>query len=232
MLGTLVNMGAILLGGAIGLLLKGRLSRTIADSVMNGLALCTLFIGISGALKGDNVLLAVISIALGTLVGEGLRIEDRLNSLGALLERRIQPNGGEQGGIARGFVAASLLFCVGAMAILGSLESGLRGDHSILFTKSLLDGVAAIIFASAMGTGVLLSALAVLAYQGTITLISSVVAPLLNDAVINNMSMVGSLIIVGLGFNMLGMTKIRVSNMLPAILVPLLYSLLQGFLPL
>lgn len=221
MLGTIVNVVAVIVGGSIGLLLKKGLSEKMADTLMKGLGLCTLYLGVSGSLKGENSLILILSMVIGTLIGEGIDLEKRLDQLGKFVEKRFKSKDGGKVSIAEGFVTASLLFCVGAMTIVGSLQSGLQGNHEMLFNKSMLDFVAAIIFASSLGVGVLFSSVFVLVYQGSITLLAQWVAPLLNDTVINEMTCVGSVIIVGLALNMIGITKLKVMNYVPAIFVPI-----------
>ena len=191
---------------------------------MKGLALCVLLIGISGALKGENTLIAILSIAIGAIIGEIIDLDRRLNNLGQLLEARFSKGDGEQT-VARAFVTSSLLFCVGAMAIVGSLQSGLTGDHEMIYTKSMLDGISSIIFASSLGYGVVFSAVAVFVYQGAIVLLAQCIAPFLSDAVIAEMTCTGSLLIIALGLNMLGLTRIKVANYLPALLLPILLCL-------
>ena len=229
MLGTIVNALAIIGGCLIGLIVKGRLTEKISSTIMNGLALCVLYIGISGALKGNDTLQMIISIALGALIGEIIDIDKRLNNLGDMIEQKINSKrkgtSNEKISISEGFVTSSLLFCVGAMAVVGSLESGLQGNHTTLFAKSVLDGVSSIIFTSSLGIGVLLSSVAVLVYQGSITLLAGGLSTVLTDTIISNMSAVGSLLIVGLGFNMLGACKIKVANLLPAIFIPIIFGL-------
>ncbi|MBZ9690815.1 DUF554 domain-containing protein [Clostridium botulinum] len=231
MFGTIVNCTCIIGGCLIGLLLKGKLSDKISSTIMNGLALCALYIGISGALKGEDTLQIIICIATGALIGELIDIDKRLNYLGKIIERRLncrnttkKEDTGEVS-IAEGFVTASLLFCVGAMAIVGALESGLRGDYTILFAKSVLDGVSAIIFTSSLGIGVMLSSMVVFIYQGIITILAGGISTILNDVIIANMSAVGSILIIGLSFNILGISKIRVANMIPAIFIPIIFGL-------
>lgn len=223
MLGTIVNTVAVLVGGAMGLLLKKGLPEKLADTLMKGLGLCTLFLGISGSLKGENTLILILSMVVGTIIGEGVDLEDRLNRFGTWIEAKVpkKSKDGKGMSIAEGFVSASLLFCVGAMAIVGSLQSGLQGDHAMLFNKSIMDFVAAVIFASTMGVGVLCSAALVFAYQGSITLLARWIAPLLTENVINEMTCVGSVIIIGLALNMLGVTKLKVMNYVPAIFIPI-----------
>ncbi len=222
MLGTIVNTIAVIIGAFIGILLKKGLPENMADTLMKGLGLCTLFLGISGSLKGEDSMVLIISMVIGTLIGEGVDLEDKVNRLGQWVEKRFG-NSTSKGktSIAEGFVTASLLFCVGAMTIVGSLQSGLQGNHEMLFNKSMLDFVAAIIFASSLGIGVAFAAAFVFVYQGAITLLAQWVAPFLNDTVNNEMTCVGSVIIIGLALNMLGITKLRVMNYVPAIFVPI-----------
>lgn len=221
LLGTFVNMILVILGGGIGLFLGSRFPKKLSDSLMKALGLCTLFIGISGLSKGENQLITIISMAVGTVMGELLDLDAKLTALGNSIEKRFKKDG-DSVTIAEGFVNASLLFCVGAMAIVGSLQSGLVGDNSMIYTKSLLDFTAAIIFASTLGFGVLLSAFPILIYQGGIVLLAHFLAPFLTDSVIGDMTATGSLIIIGLALNMLGITKLKVMNMVPAIFLPIL----------
>ena len=231
MLGTIVNSLAIIGGCLVGLIVKERLTEKISSTIMHGLALCILYIGISGVLKGQDTLQIIICMAIGALVGEIVDFDKKLNDLGDMIENKINGkknhNSNEKISIAEGFVTSSLLFCVGAMAVVGSLESGLRGEHTTLFAKSILDGVSSIIFASSLGVGVMLSSVAILIYQGSITILAGCLSTILTEAVISNMSAVGSLLIVGLGFNMLGVTKIKVANLLPAIFIPIVYGLIK-----
>ena len=233
MLGTIVNAGAVVLGGGLGLLLKKGLPARISEAIMGGVGLVVLYIGVSGALAGENVLVAVLSVVLGGALGAWMDIDAALNRLGARAQAAFAGGGGKSGAggaggagggsrFAEGFVSASLLFCVGAMAVVGSLQSGLTGEHSTLFAKALIDGVSAMVFASAMGAGVLLSAAAVLLYQGAITLLASLLAPVLSDAAVAEMTCAGSLLIVGIGLNLLGLTKLKLANYLPAVFLPLL----------
>jgi uncharacterized protein len=224
MLGTIVNFLAIILGGFMGFLLKGGIPKRVSDTVMHGLALCVIYIGISGSMKATNGLLVIISIAIGAVVGELIDIDNLFKKLGDFIENKFR---GKFGKVSEGFVSASLLYCVGAMAILGSLESGLTGKHDILFSKSILDGVSSIIFASTLGVGVLFSAFSVLVYQGLITMGAFILSPLLVTDIIHNMDATGSLLIIGLGLNMLNITKIKVANLLPAVFIPIIYQLLN-----
>lgn len=224
MLGTIVNSITVIVGCLIGLIVRGRLTEKISNTIMNGLALCVLYIGISGALNGEDTLIMIISVAIGALTGEIIDIDKWLNKLGYYLEGKFKSNNSDIS-IAEGFITSSLLFCVGAMAIVGSLESGLQGKHDTLFTKSILDGISSIIFTSSLGIGVVFSAVTVFVYQGAITIGSGLLSGVLSSTVISNMSAVGSLLIVGLGLNMLGVTKIKIANLLPAIFLPIVFQL-------
>ncbi len=225
MFGTVVNTLAILVGSLSGLILKGGIPKSYMDTVMQGIGLSVVLIGLKGALQTNDILLVIFSMAIGGVIGEFFRIEDRLEQLGRWLESKFAKAG--DGSFARGFVAASLLFCVGSMAIVGSLESGLTGNHQTLFAKSVLDGVSSVIFASTFGLGVLFSAFSVFLYQGMITLLASLIKPFLIPSVIAQMSAVGGLLIAAIGFNMMEFKRIRVGNILPAIAIPLIYYMIR-----
>ena len=230
MLGVFVNAGAILIGGLIGLLVKKGVPKRFSTAIMKGIGLCVLMIGISGALQGENAIIMVLSIILGAVAGTALKIDERLNLLGKKLEERFsskKDDGKEQTPIAQGFVAGSLLFCIGAMAIVGSINSGLTGDHTMIYTKSMIDFIAAIIIAVTLGAGVLFSAISVFLYQGTLVLLAQLMRPLLeNQSLIAEMNCAGSIIIIALGLNLIGLTKIKVANYLPAIIfAPLITAL-------
>lgn len=223
--GTLVNTATVIIGSLIGMGLGNILPDRLRTTVMSGLGLCTLFVGISGTLGGENQLITIISMVIGAIIGELCDLDGHLNRFAEGLEKKFRKNG--QGGktsLAEGFVTASLLFCVGAMTIVGALNDGLMGDHRLLFTKATLDFVSSIIFASSMGFGVLLAGAAVFVIQGSIACLASLVAPVLqaNAAVIPEMTVVGSLLIIGISLNMLGVTKLKVMNYVPAIFVPVL----------
>ena len=232
LIGTTVNALAILAGSTVGLLFAhaarrgtggSGLGERLRTTLMNGVALCVLYIGVSGCLDGQSTLTAIISMVLGALVGETLDLDRRMQVLGDWVQEKTKrlPLGGSSS-VSEGFVTASLLFCVGAMAIVGSLQDGLTGDHSTLFAKALLDGVSAVVFASSLGVGVAFSAVAVFLYQGCIAALASLISPLLDSAVIAEMTCVGSLLIIALSLNMLGVTKIKVMNLTPACLMPIL----------
>lgn len=226
MLGTIVNTVAIATCCIIGILIKGNIPDKLSNTVINGIALCVMYIGISGALEGSSTLVMIISIVIGSIIGELIDIDKWLNRLGDFLEMKIcKNNKGKEISIAQGFVSASLLFCVGAMAVVGSLESGLKGVHDTLFAKSILDGILAIIFSASMGIGVIFSAISVFIYQGTITIGASFLSGLLSESVVNSMTAVGSLVIMALGLNMLKVCNIKVANLLPAMFIPIILGI-------
>lgn len=220
MIAQVVNALAIAVGALVGNKLRGGISERFRSILMQAMALAVMLIGIAGAVKTTDALIVVISLAIGALVGEGVNIEKRLEQVGDALKRRVK---GAEASFTQGFVSASLIFCVGAMAIVGSLDAGLRGEYSTILTKSLIDGITATMLASTLGLGVIFSAVAVFVYQGAITLLAGLLQPLLTEAIITEMSAVGGLLIFAIGLNMQGITKIRVGNLLPAILVPLAY---------
>jgi uncharacterized membrane protein YqgA involved in biofilm formation len=224
MLGTIVNSLAIIGGSLVGFIFKGGIPERVNDTVMKGLALCILIIGVMGAVKTSDMLLVICSVVIGGIIGELINIDKGLKKLGDYIETKLNGRGGK---ISEGFVTASLVYCVGAMAIVGSLESGLKGDHGILYTKAMLDGISSVMFTSTLGIGVALSAVSVFLYQGLITLAASSLQGILTTQVITEVSAVGSLLIMGLGFNMMGAAKIKVANLLPGILIPIIYFLFK-----
>jgi uncharacterized membrane protein YqgA involved in biofilm formation len=213
--GTLANVVAIAIGTLIGFMLKQRLPERINSIAMQGLGLVTALIGLKMMITTQNALIVLVSMVVGGVLGELLRIEDRLDRLGARVEARFSK---ERGTFAKAFVTCTLLYCVGPMAIVGALQDGLHGDYSILLTKSGLDGIASVAFASTLGIGVLFSTLPVAAYQGSITIGASLLEPYLTSSMINEMTATGGLLILGIALNILQVTKIRVGNLLPAIL--------------
>lgn len=221
LIGTIVNFIAIICGSLVGLLLKGGVSEKISNTIIQGVSLCIIYIGILGVVKSSNVVLIITSMVIGALIGEIIDIEDRIEKLGNKIEDKFK---NKKVRISEGFVTASLLFCVGSMAIVGSLESGLEGNNKILFAKSMLDGITSIIFSSSLGIGVMISSISVLIYQGIITIAAFGLKTILVQSVIVDMTAVGSLLIIGLGFNLLGIVKIKVANLLPAIFIPIFYQ--------
>ena len=230
MLGTLVNALAIIAGSLVGLFFSKGIADNYRDIIMNGVGLSVILIGIKSALVSGDLMVVIFSVILGALLGEAARIEARLEALGKYLEKKVAAKSSDTSSFARGFVTASLVFCVGSMAIVGSLESGLTGNHQTLFAKSVLDGVTSVIFASAMGLGVMFSGAAVFLYQGLITMTAVFMKNFLVPETISQMSSVGGLLIMALGFNMLKITTIRVGNLIPGIFLPLVWFILRGWL--
>lgn len=219
MLGVLVNVGTVLVGSLVGLFLKRGIPEKITEALMTGIGLCTVFIGISGALQGENTLVLILSMAIGTVIGTLLDIDKQLNRLAAYVEARFKQKDG-QVTVAEGFVTASLLFCVGAMTIVGSLQAGLTGDCETLYTKATLDLISSCVLAASLGIGVLLSDIFVFIFQGGLVLLAGLLAPFLTDYAIGEMTCAGSVLIIALGLNLIGVTKIKVANYLPVILIP------------
>ena len=225
MLGTIVNSLAIVLGGGIGSVFGSKFSKRYSDIVLNAIALSVLLVGLLSAIKTENILLVIACMALGSLIGEFLRIEDRLNKLGDTLQKRFSSS---KGNIAEGFVTATLIYCIGSMAILGSIESGINGNHTTLFAKAVLDGVSAIVFSATLGIGVAISAVSVFLYQGAITLLASQASEFLTVDAVRELSSVGGLLIMTIGLNVLKITKIKVGNMLPAVFLPVIFYIVKG----
>lgn len=230
MLGVIVNTVAVLIGGTIGCFLKKGFPQRVADAIMLGLGMCTFYIGISGMFQGEDPLILILSIAIGAAFGTAIDLDGKIHRLGDRVEKRFR--GGKTGGVslAEGMVSGSLLFCVGAMTIVGSLNAGF-GDHTMLYTKSMLDFVAAMMLAVTYGVGVVLSCVTVFVFQGAIALMAVVLKPYMTDVLIGELTCVGSLMVALIGLNMAKITKAKVADFLPAIvLVPILYYLL-GLLP-
>ncbi len=288
MLGVFVNVAAVLLGSTVGLLFRKGIPERVSKAVMLALSLCTLYIGIDGALAGSNTIVLILSIVFGTILGTLIDIDDKINRVGQFLEQKLKEEGepssdcqktrkwyydraaggrvkggkarpsrsikqnfelfkgqnsglsvskrlfrhaeeGEPSSIAQGFMTGSLLFCIGAMTIVGSLNSGLSGDHTLIYTKSILDMISSCILSSTMGIGIIFSSLFILVYQGALVLCAGLLRNVLTDpALISEITCAGSVMIIGISLNMLGLTKIKVANLLPALLfVPLFYYLAQ-----
>ena len=228
MIACVINAALVLLGSAVGLLFKSKIKESWSKAIMLALGLCVLLIGVSGAIKTQNMLCVILSMVIGTVIGELLRIEDRLDALGETLKRHLM-KGRESGRFTEGFMTATLMFCVGSMAIVGSMEAGIQHSYGTILSKSVLDCVTSVTLAAAMGIGVAVSAAAVLVYQGALTLLFIFVGDFLPAATVTEMSATGSLLIIALGLNMIGVTgdrRIRAGNMLPAVFLPI------GLLPL
>lgn len=224
--GSIVNALAIIAGGGLGLLLKTGMPERLNKTLMQALGLSVLLIGLQGsmAMKGEDTLLIIFSLIIGGCIGEAINIEQKLEDFGQSVQVRFAKLGGS---FSKGFVTASLIYCVGSMAIMGALQGGLEGKHDILFAKSVLDGVLSVVLASTLGIGVLASAVPIVIYQGGITLCASFLKPLLIPEVVAQMSVAGGLLIAAIGINIMEMTRIKVGNLLPAVFVPLLWYGIQ-----
>lgn len=228
MTGVLVNTLTVIIGSTIGLVFKKGIPQRVSDAVMTGLGLCTIYIGIDGALAGQNVLITIASMVLGAIVGTLIDIDLAINNLGSWVETRFSGKKNGKVSIAEGFVTASLLFCVGAMTINGSLNAGISGDNGLLYTKAMLDLFSSSMLAASLGLGVMLAAAFVFGFQGLLVLFAGILAPVLTEAAIAEMTCAGSLIIVALGLNIIGVTNIKIANYLPAIAIaPLLCWLIS-----
>lgn len=234
MIGVLVNTITVIVGSCVGLLLKKGIPQRLTSAIMLGIGLCTIYIGIDGMMAGENTLVLIVSMVLGALVGTWLDLDGKIQALGDWMERKFNrstPESGARISLAQGFVTASLLFCVGSMTIVGSLNAGISGDNEMLFTKSLLDLISASMLAASLGLGVLLSAAFVLVFQGALVLLASVLAPFLTTAAIAELTCCGSVLILALGLNLIGLTKIKVADYLPALVFVPILSWALGFLP-
>lgn len=223
--GAVVNFFLVVLGTVLGLLFKKGLPVKIQNVLMTGMAFCVFYIGVTGIFKENaNILVIIACMAIGSVIGELIDLDKLVNKIGISIENKFNKNGGNVS-IAKGFVSATLLFCVGAMTIVGSIDSGINGDNATLYSKSVIDCVAAMALTSSLGVGVIFASLSVLFIEGGLTLLATVVSPILTEYIISQMSVIGSLLIVALSFNMLGITKIKVMNFVPAILLPLILCL-------
>ena len=227
-MGTIVNALAIIIGTSLGLIVKNGIPKKISAIIMQGVALCVILIGLQSSIKTNDILCVTVSMFLGGTIGTLLNIDNRVTKLGNFLQNKFSKNANSK--FSEGFITSSLLFCIGAMAVVGSIESGIKGDNSILYSKSLLDGISSIILAGTFGYGVYFSALAVLIYQGTITILGTFFQGILNLAIINELSAVGGLLILSLGINMLFDKKIQVANLLPSIFIPIVYIPIYNFI--
>jgi hypothetical protein len=226
--GTLINAIAIIVGSVMGSYVVRRLPGSLQNTLIHGISLATLLIGAKMAWECPNIIVAILSLAVGGVAGEVLRLDARLNATAARLEKRFEGTG--SGTFAKGFVTASLVFGVGAMAIMGALENGLTGKYDTLLAKSALDGITSIVFSSAFGIGVAFSALPIIALQGSISLLASYLQPLLSPVVVAAMSSTGGLLILGIALNLLGAATVKVANLLPAIVFAGLITALKAML--
>ena len=225
MIGVIINVITVLLGSSIGLLFKKGIPERVTTAAMIGLGACTLYIGISGSLVGENTLILIVSVVLGAIVGTLLNIDGAINRLAGKVEEKFRKNG-KGVSVAEGLVSATLLFCVGSMTVTGSIQAGLTGDNSVLITKAMLDLVSSMMLASSLGVGVLLSSVAVFVIQGGLVLLAELISPVMSVGAINEMTCAGSILIIMIGTNLIGITKIKVADFLPAILfAPVIYNI-------
>ena len=232
MVAVLVNVATVLLGSTVGLLFRNKINEKFTKAVISALALVTILIGLSSALGTADILCVIICMALGTIMGELIRIDDGVEGAGDFIKKKLLKRKSAENRFTEGFVTACIVFCVGSMTIMGSFEAGINGNNSIIYAKSALDFVSSMMFAAAMGFGVPFAALFVLVFQGALTLLAGVLAPFLSAAVVTEMSAVGGVILFGMGVNMLELSprRIKVANMLPAIFLPIAYVPLSNWI--
>lgn len=223
-MGAIVNSIVVVITSLIGLLIGQRIPEKMNRAIMQGIGLVVITIGVSGAVNGVNTLVLILSMVIGIVSGEGLDIHQRINLFIEKATKRL--NGDKvQSEFTQAFMTATMLFCIGSMAIVGSLESGLTGDNATLYTKSVIDGISAVLFSSSLGIGVLFASIPLLLYQGSLIVFAQLLAPILSDAVILEMTTVGSVLLIGMGLNMLDITDFKMMNFIPAIFLPILLML-------
>lgn len=222
LIGTVINSLSIIFGGLIGLYFKKGIKDNYKNTVMDAVALVIIVIGFSSALDSDNIILLIISLVIGSVIGEALELEKKLDNFGDLIQNKFKSKDSQ---ISEGFITSSLIFCVGAMAIVGSLEAGIQQDYNTLYAKSILDGITALILSSTLGFGVILSAIPVFIYQASLTLLASSISPFITTVMINEVSAVGGILIIAIGITILDIKKISVANLLISMLIPVIYYL-------
>ena len=229
-MGVFVNTATVVAGSLAGLLFRKGIPDRVSSAVMIGLGMCTVYIGVDGALKGENVLIVIAAMVLGAIVGTLLDIDGAINRLGKWVEQRFKRGDSDRVSVAEGFVTASLLFCVGAMTINGAIESGIKGDDTIYFTKATLDLFSSMMLSAGLGIGVMCSAVFVLVFQGLLVLLAGLIAPVLTPFAVAEMTCTGSLILIAIGTNLMGISKIKVADYLPAILfAPIICMIVKLF---
>ena len=232
MVGVLINVVAVLLGSTLGLLFGSKIKENYSKGIMMAIALCTFVIGVQSAIQTSNILIVMICLVLGTVIGVALKLDDRMNGASDRIRERLKGTRFANGPFAEAFVTTTMLFCIGTMTVIGSIEAGLNHNYQILIAKSIMDLMSSLVFSAALGIGVMLSALSVLVIQGGIALLSSVAAPVLTAEVVTEMSAVGGTLFIGMAINLLGISdkRIRIGDMLPAIFLPILYFPLKALL--
>lgn len=219
---NVINALAIIIGSALGLLFRHYLSVNLTNHLIKAISLCIIYVGVLGLSQGGRVMLVIISIILGTLLGTIFKLDDRINGIAKKVEA---PNKKESPGIAEGFANASILFCAGAMGVVGSLEAGISNSGTTLTAKALLDGITAGLMTTTLGIGVMLSSVSVFLYQAVFILLAQTIAPLVTPTISTDLSVIGGIIIMAIGFNMCFNTQIKVANMIPATFIPIILSL-------
>ncbi|WP_028829737.1 DUF554 domain-containing protein [Proteocatella sphenisci] len=217
--GTIVNTIAIIAGALIGVIAKKAIPQRVGDLIMSAIPIVVMVLGVQFAMASSNILIVIVSLVIGGIIGEWIDIDKKLDDFGTKIQSRIK---GKDANFSVAFVSTTLIYCVGSMAILGSIESGINNNHTILYTKALMDGISAIFFASTLGTGVIFSGISVFIYQGILTVLAGYVSPYLSPAVVTEMSASGGILLIALAFTILGIKKIKVANLLPAIFLPII----------
>ena len=217
MTGVIVNTITVILGTILGLTFRSKIPQKVTNAVMTAVGLCTVYIGISGSLAGQNTVVLIICMALGTIAGTVIDIDNKLNKFGVFVSDKFKSKNSQTTSLSEGFVTASLLFCVGSMTIVGGLNAGLSGDNTMYFTKAVLDFISATMLSATLGIGVVLAGFTVFFYQGAIVLLAKLISPFLTEFVIAELNCAGSLMIFALGLNIVGISKFKVANFLPAL---------------
>lgn len=226
MLGVWVNVISILVGGTLGITLKRFIKDSYKETIMSVIAISVIMMGTMNVIETNKFIIVIVSVVLGSLIGEILDLDGRINGFANKLSLKFSKDQGDDNKFAEAFVTSTLIYCVGAMAIVGSLESGLTGNHDTLYAKSLLDGVSSVIFASTLGVGIMFSVGPLLLYQGAIVLGAGLIKGFLTPEIITEISAVGGILIVAIALNILDLKKIKVGNMLPSIAVPIIYFII------
>ena len=227
-----INVAAVILGASLGLLFGSRIKESYTKGIMTAIALCTLVIGVQSAIQTSGIMIVMVCLVVGTVIGTALRLDERMNSASDRIRGRLKGTKLAEGPFAEAFITTTMLFCVGTMTVIGSIEAGLNHNYEILIAKRVMDFMSPLIFAAALGAGVLLSAVSVLVIQGGIALLASLAAPVLTNEVVTEMTAVGGTLFIGMAINLLGISekRIKVGDMLPGIFLPILYFPLKAWL--
>lgn len=223
--GAIFNTISVIIGGIIGTLFGSAISEKVSSAIITALGLIAMVLGFSFSTKTSDILIVMICLVIGTIIGVSLNLDDRMEASAGFIQKKLAGTRFGHGKFAEAFISTTILFCIGTMTVVGSIESGLNNNHTILITKSIMDMISSVVFASALGGGVLLSALSVFVIEGGLTLIASLATPILTTSVVNEMSAVGGVLFIGLAINLMGISnkKIKIGDMLPAIFIPIIY---------